>query len=148
MHGQGAGQRMIYGSLGSLVPGGTRNGVSPVLKVDGREEISGDGLLELVPDFRLDAITARLYGAERLGSYNIPFPSADRKLLAIELYEMAACILNGKQPEVDGLVGRRAVAMCYAAFESGVIHRPVTLDEVEAGNVDSYEVEINVNRRI
>jgi predicted dehydrogenase len=148
MHGQGAGQRMIYGSLGSLVPGGTRNGVSPVLKVDGRDEISGDALLDLVPDFHLDAITARLYGADRLGSYNIPFPSADRKLLAIELYELAECILNGTRPEVDGPVGRRAVAMCYAAFESGMLNRPISLDEIEAGNVDSYEVEINVKRRI
>ena len=148
MHGQGSGMRMIYGSLGSLVPGGTRNGVTPVLKVDGRDELSGDALLELVPDFHLDEITTRLFGADRLGSYQVPFPVADRKLLAIELYEMGECILGGKQPEVDGQVGRRAVAMCYAAFESGLLHRLVTLDEIEAGSVDAYEVEINVARRI
>lgn len=147
-HGQGYGQKMIYGSHGSLVPGGTRNGVSPVLKLDSRDEISGEGLLDLVPDFCLDPITARLFGAGRLGSYNIPFPAADRKLLAIELYEMGECILHGITPEVDGWVGRRAVSMCYAAFESGLLHRPITLDEIEAGNVDSYEVEINVKRRI
>ena len=147
-HGQGFGHKVIYGSLGSLVPGGARNGVPPVLKVDSREELSGDALLDLAPDYHLDAITARLFGGDRLGFYQVPFPAADRKLLAIELYEMGECILNGTQPEVDGLVGRRAVAMCYAAFESGMLNRPVTLDEIEAGDVDAYEVEINVKRRI
>lgn len=147
-HGHGYGHKVIYGSQGSLIPGGTRNGVSPVLKMDSREELSGERLLDLVPDFHLDPITARLFGADRLGSYNVPFPAADRKLLAIEFYEMGECILKGGTPEVDGQVGRRAVAMCYAAFESSMLHRPVTLDEIETGLVDSYEVEINVNRRI
>jgi predicted dehydrogenase len=147
-HGQGYGHKVIYGSLGSLVPGGTRNGVSPILKVDNREELTADKLLDLVPDFQLDPITARLFGAARLGSYQIPFPAADRKLLAIEFFEMGECILNGTAPEVDGQVGRRAVAMCYAAFESGLLHRPVTLDEIIAEKVGSYEVEINEKRRI
>jgi predicted dehydrogenase len=146
--GRGSGLKIIYGSQGSLVPGGTRNGVSPVLGLDGRPELSGDGLLELVPDFHLDAITTRLFGADRMSSYSVPFPAADRKLLAIELYELSECILNGTRPEVDGQVGRRAVAMCYAAFESSLLHRPVSLDEIEAEEVDSYEVEINVKRRI
>ncbi len=59
------------------------------------DEISGAPLLDLVPDFRLDAITARLFGADRLASYNVPFPAADRKLLAIEFHELGECILNG-----------------------------------------------------
>ncbi len=133
-HGQG---------LGSLRPGGTRNGVSPSVKLDGREEITGEALLSLVPDYRLDAITTRLFGAERPASYKMPFPDADRKLLAIEYHEFAECILTGKQPEVDGFVGRKAMAICYAAFESSMLNRPVTLAEVEAEHVGSYEAEIN-----
>ena len=149
-HGCGFGHKVIYGSQGSLIPGGTRNGVSPALKRDDGvgDEISGAPLLHLVPDFHLDAVTARLFGADRLASYSVPFPAADRKLLAIEFHELGECILNGTTPEVDGLVGRRAVALCYAAFESSALNRPVTLDEVEAEQVGSYETEINVLRRI
>ena len=79
-HGQGFGHSGVYGSLGSLRPGGTRNGRSPVLKRDGQDEIMGDALLDLAPDFVLDEITTRLFGARRMGSYSVPFPEADRKL--------------------------------------------------------------------
>jgi predicted dehydrogenase len=148
MHGQGFGQRMIYGSQGSLIPGGTRNGVSPVLKREGQPEMTGAPLLDLVPDFHLDEITACLFGADRLASYSIPFPAADRKLLAIEFYEMADCIIKGTTPEVDGQVGRRAVAMCYSAFESGVQNRPISLDEIETEQAGTYESDINLTRKI
>ena len=147
-HGRGFGHKTIYGSLGSLLPGGTRNGVSPVLNRDGQGELTGDALLELVPDFCLDEITSCLFGGQRMASYNVPFPAADRKLLAIELYEMSDCIQNSRQPEVDGQVGRRAVALCYAAFESSLLNRPVTLDEIESEQVGSYEAEINQKRGI
>jgi hypothetical protein len=119
-----------------------------VLKRDGQEELTGPALLDLVPDFHLDEVTSHLFAGERMASYSIPFPAADRKLLAIEFYEMGECIQSGKTPEVDGLVGRRAVALCYAGFESSVLNRPVTLDEIEAETVGTYEAEINTQRRI
>jgi predicted dehydrogenase len=144
-HGRGFGARQIFGSLGSLIPGGTRNGISPVVHLDEQGEITGDALLELVPDFHLDEITAHLFGGERLSAYNMPFPDADRKLLAIEFYELANCVQSGRTPEVDGLMGRRAMALCYASFESSVQNRPVTLDEVEAETVGAYEAEINAD---
>jgi len=147
-HGQSYGHKVIYGSKGSLLPGGIRNGVSPVLKLDKSEELTGNSLLELVPEFHLDEITARLFGAERMPFYKVPFPDADRKLLAIEVYELAECILSGKSPEVDGFVGRRAVAVCYAAFESSLLNRPVTLDEIESRQSGSYEAEINARLKI
>jgi hypothetical protein len=71
------------------------------------------------------------------------FPEADRKLLALEYQELGECILHGKTPEVDGLAGRRAVALCYAALESGLLDRPVALDEIEAERTGTYEAEIN-----
>jgi predicted dehydrogenase len=156
-HGRGFGHKVIYGSQGSLIPGGTRNGVSPVLKRDEGDEISGPALLDLVPGFHLDTVTTALFNGDRMASYDVPFPAADRKLLAIEFYEMGECILSHtpsgvpqrhSTPEVDGLVGRRAVAMCYAAFESSALNRPVSLDEIEAEQVGSYEAEINIQRRI
>ena len=142
-HGKGFGQKVLYGSKGLLIPGGTRNGVSPVVHLDDQGEISGDALLDLVPDFQLDPVTAHLFGGERMSSYSMPFPDADRKLLAIEYYELADCIEKGLTPEVDGLMGRRAMALCYAGMESGVLNRPVTLDEIEAEWAGSYEADIN-----
>ncbi|MGC9349748.1 MAG: Gfo/Idh/MocA family protein [Anaerolineae bacterium] len=142
-HGQGFGHKAIYGSAGSLIPGGTRNGVSPVVNGDGGKAITGAPLLDLVPDFHLDAITTELFGRDRLASYDLPFPAADRKLLAIEFHELGACILEDRSPEVDGEVGRRAVALCYAAFESSTQNRPVTLDEIESEAVGLYEAAIN-----
>lgn len=147
-HGKGFGQKALYGSKGSLIVGGTRNGVSPVLNIDGQPELTGDALLELVPDYHLDEITQCLYHAERPASFQMPFPDADRKLLAIEAYEFADCILKGATPEVDGLVGRRALAICYAGLESGVIGRAVTVDEIEAEQTGVYEAEINARWKI
>ena len=143
-HGQGFGKKVLFGSQGSLIPGGTRNGVSPVVHLDDQGETSGEALLDLVPDFHLDQITAHLFGGDRMASYTMPFPAADRKLLAIEYYELADCIDKGLSPEVDGLMGRRAMALCYAGFESSVLNRPVTLDEIEAEETASYEGEINL----
>ena len=142
-HGQGYGHRGIYGSKGSLRPGGTRNGASPVLYLDPKTEITGEALLDLAPDYHLDKITAHLFGAERPASYSVPFPAADRKLLAIEYYEFGDCIATGTTPEVDGLMGRRAVSLCYATFESSVLNRPVTLDELEAEKTGAYEADVN-----
>jgi predicted dehydrogenase len=147
-HGQGFGHKVIYGQQGSLRPGGTRNGASPTLWLDGQDELTGKPLLHLVPDFCLDPITATLFGADRLASYDVPFPAADRKLLAIEYHEFGECILTGKTPEVDGTVGRRDVALCYAAFESSVLDRPVTPEEIESERQGSYEAEINAHWNI
>jgi hypothetical protein len=75
----------------------------------------------------------------------LSFQQAYRKLLAIELYEFGECIINQTQPEVDGDIGRRAVALCYAAFESSLLNRPVFLDEIISERVNAYESEINEN---
>ena len=142
-HGHGYGHRQLFGSRGCLIPGGTRNGVSPVVQLDGQEETTGEALLELVPDYSLDGITGSLFGDDRPAAYLMPFPAADRKLLAIEYHEFGECIRTGRTPEVNGAVGRRAMALCYASLESGTINRPVTLDEIEAQAASSYEDEIN-----
>ncbi|MHB9032256.1 MAG: Gfo/Idh/MocA family protein [Anaerolineae bacterium] len=144
-HGEGFGRTMIYGSRGSLRSGGARSGVPPTLTLDGRGELKPDELLPLVPDFHLDEITARLYGSDRLASYQIPFPEADRRLLAIEYYEFGQCVLDGRNPEVDALVGRRDLAVCYAIFESSLLNRPVTLAEIESERTGFFEADINTH---
>jgi len=144
-HGRGYGHRAIYGNQGALRPGGTRNGASPLLTRDDGSEVTGPALLELVPGYHLDEAAAALFGGEHPASYDLAFPEADRKLLALEYHELGECILHARTPEVDGLAGRRAVALCYAALESGLLDRPVTLDEIEAEETGAYEAEINAH---
>jgi hypothetical protein len=50
---------------------------------------------------------------------------------------------TGRTPEVDGLAARKALALVNAALESAVLHRPVTLAEIEAEETGVYEQEIN-----
>jgi hypothetical protein len=69
-------------------------------------------------------------------------------LLAIEYHELGTCVLQGRQPEVNGKAGRRALALCYAAFESSMQNRPVTLDEIEAEEVGTYEADVNAHWKI
>ncbi len=144
-HGQGFGQSAIFGSEGSLRPGGARSGRSPVLRRGDHEDLTGDALRSLVPEYHLDEITARLFGGERLVSYDLPFPMADRSLLAIELHEFAECILTGRQPEVDGNVGRQDLAVCYAALESGITNTPVSPNDVISESAATYEADINAH---
>lgn len=141
-HGQSYSHATIYGDSGSLVLAGARNGRPVSLTLDDGGPIPTDALLSLVPDFHLDEITAALFGADRLASYGYTFPEADRKLVAIEYYELGECVLKGSQPEVDAAVSRAALAVCHAALESATLHRPVTLAEIEHEETTIYEASI------
>lgn len=142
-HGEGFGRMVVYGSEGSLRFGGARNGRPLTLCRDDGGVVSGEDILSLAPDFCLDPLTAQLFGGERLASYECTFQEADRKLLAWEYHEFAACVLTGATPEVDGHMGRKAMALCYAAFESATLNRPVALQEVESEATGAYEADIN-----
>lgn len=144
-HGRPFGLTGIYGRLGSLHSPGARNGRPVTLHLDHGGERTGDAVLDLVPEFHLDPVTAHLFGADRLGGYDYSFPEADRKLLALEYWEFGACIATGQAPEVDGRVARKALALVNAALESAVLHRPVTLAEIEAEETGEYEREINAH---
>lgn len=147
-HGEGFGQTIAYGGKGSLRTAGARNGKPLTLHLDDGGEVQGDAILDLVPDFHLDDITADLFGADRMASYPNSFAEADRKLVAVEYYEMGQCILTGIQPEVTPEVGRSALAVCHAALESGVLHRPVTIAEIIAEQTAEYEKDVNAYWKI
>ncbi|MBL7199637.1 MAG: Gfo/Idh/MocA family oxidoreductase [Anaerolineae bacterium] len=142
-HGRGFSQSGIYGSEGSLHSPGARNGGPVTVCLDRGGELTGDAVLHLVPDFHLDPTTARLFGEDRWGSYDFTFPEADRKLVAVEYQEFGECIETGRRPEVDAYVGRKALALVNAALESGVLNRPVTLEEVESERTAVYQAEVN-----
>ena len=142
-HGQPLAQRQVFGSQGSLACPGDRNGRPIKLYRDGEQEIADERILEYAPSYRLDEVAAALFGGERVWTYGFSFPETDRKLLGWEYHEFGQCIREGQRPEVDGLVGRRAVALVCAVFESGRLNRPVSLAEVEAVQVDAYQREID-----
>ena len=147
-HGEGFRQGGIYGSKGSLRDPGARNGRPIVLNLDDGGELTGDAVLDLVPDFHLDETTASLFNSDRLGSYGFAFPEADRKLLAVEYQEFGECVMSGRQPEVDAYVGRKDLALVSAALESAVLNRTVSLEEIEAERTGVYEAEINAHWKI
>jgi predicted dehydrogenase len=142
-HGQGLWARQIYGSAGSISLPVDRSGASISLQIAGQTEIHSAALLELVPEFRLDAVTASLFGGERLAEYGFGFAETDRKLLAVEYADFAEAIRGEHPPEVDAEQGARSVAVSYALLESGAAGRPVTVAEVLDEQVGEYQKSID-----
>ncbi len=143
-HGQHLWSRRIYGSAGSLdLPNDRTGGTISLVKPE-QGELSNGQLLDLVPNFRLDPVTAALFGGERLTSYAIPFAETDRKLLAIEYAEFAEAIRSQQPPEVDVEQGARSVAVAYAWLESGLLGRPVTVADVLNEQIGEYQYSIDL----
>jgi predicted dehydrogenase len=142
-HGPNLWARQIYGSAGSISLPVDRSGGRIGLHIAGKGEIRADSLLDLVPDFRLDAVTAGLFGGERLAEYSFSFAETDRKLLAVEYADFAGAIRGEHAPEVDAAQGARSVAVAYALLESGALGRPVTIAEVLAEAIDDYQRSID-----
>ena len=98
----------------------------------------------LAPKWELDDLTASFWdGRRRMSSYEMDFEAIDRKLLALELQDMANAVLHGTEPEVTGEVGLKAVALTYAFLESGALREPVAFDDVANDRVNDYQSEIN-----
>ncbi len=134
-------ERSVHGREGAMYAPGDRNGNQVVLKLDGRE-LRGKEILGLLPDFRMNEITERLFG-EGTVEYDLNFPEIDAKHMAIEFHDFGESILNGSTPEVDGYVGMTAVAAILGAYESAVAGRAVTLNEILSGAVSEYQDEID-----
>jgi predicted dehydrogenase len=142
-HGQPFAHRMVFGARGSIAAPGDRNGRPVRIVLDDGTDISDERVLDYAPSYLLEPVAATLFGGERPWSYAFDFATTDRKLIALEYAELARCIRTGAVPEVDGVTGRRAVALVYALFESHVAGRPVTIAEVEASAVEAYQREID-----
>jgi predicted dehydrogenase len=147
-HGQPKHERLVFGTRGSISAPGDRNGRPVHLFLDDGTEIADQRVLNYAPSYRLSPVAAALFGGERPWRYDFDFPTTDRKIIALEYHELATCIRTGQKPEVTGEVARRDVALVYALFESDRAHRPVTIDEVEAGDVDTYQREIDEHLKL
>ncbi len=135
--------RKVWGSKGSLDLPGDRNGRPIKLYFDGGKEIAGPEILDYAPSYKLSPLASELFGGERLWTYEFPFPVIDSKILALEYFEFGECIRTGTKPEVTGEVGRRDVALINALLESGLVGRPVTIEEVERVELDAYQRDID-----
>jgi predicted dehydrogenase len=144
-HGQPYHKRILYGSGGSLESQGERNGRPLTLWRAGAEAISDERILDFAPHYRLSPLAAQFFGGERVWSYDLPFDEADWRLIALEHHEFASCIATRTAPEVTGELGRRALAIVYCLFESGMLGRPVSIAEVEQMKVDRYQQEIDAH---
>ena len=143
-HGQSLGVSTISGSTGTMYRPRSRSGESPRIVRNDGTEITGDALLELVPDFELDDTISILWnGARRISSYDMDFREIDSKILAYEYLDMVHAAESGMQPEVGSREGMYALALAYALLESGMSGLPVTVDDVVEGRSSAFQDEID-----
>ncbi|MDZ4766378.1 MAG: Gfo/Idh/MocA family oxidoreductase [Chloroflexota bacterium] len=145
MAGRGDGyfKRAIYGTGGSLDIPADRTGkpLKLVQRQNGKDVEIAD-VLALVPDFHLDAVTAALFGSERLTSYDLAWADIDANLLGIEQADFCDAITHDREPEVTGAMGLRSLALAFGFLESGIIGRPVNADELLSGAARAYEASM------
>jgi len=142
-HGLPVGQSTIHGSRGAMTRPPSRSGISPIIHRNGQEAVSGEKLLSFVPEFELDDVTTMLFGGRRLGSYEMEFEEIDRKIVAIEYADLARAVETGGDVEVGPAEGAAALALAYAALESGELQIPVRFEDVLSGEASAYQGEIN-----
>jgi predicted dehydrogenase len=148
-HGQSLGVSTISGSAGTMYRPGSRSGESPRIVRNDGSEITGDALLDLVPDFELDDLTSTLWnGARRISSYEMDFRDIDSKILAYEYLDMVQAAESGGQPEVGPQEGMDALALAYGLMESGVSGVPVTVEDVAEGRASQFQDEIDAKMGI
>ena len=148
-HGQALGVSTISGSKGTLYRPQSRSGQSPRIVTNDGNEVTGDALLDLVPEFVLDKTTSTLWdGARRISSYDMDFRLIDSKILAYEYMDMVQAAESGGQPEVGPEEGMEALALAYALFESGVRSEPVNVRDITDGSISSYQDEIDIQMGI
>jgi len=148
-HGQNVGVSTVSGSTGTLYRPRSRSGKSPIIRRNDGSEITGDALLDLVPEFELDDVTSKLWnGARRLGSYDMHFRTIDSKILAYEYLDMVNAAESGGQPEVGPKEGMDALALAYALMESGLQGAPVSVDDVAEGRASAFQDDIDSEMNI
>jgi hypothetical protein len=121
-----------------------RSGRILKLTLDRTHVVDNESMLDLVPDFRLDEATAKLFGGDRLWRYEFPFELTDRKLIAVEYADFGLGIAGERPVEVDLAQGARSVAVSYAMMESGAAGgKLLSIGDVLAEKVTAYQQDID-----
>lgn len=137
--------RILYGTGGSLSipPDRTGKPLNLVQRRQGKDvPLSQEELLQLVPDFALDATTAALFGGERLTSYQMEWADIDANLLGIEQADFVTAVEQNREPEVTGEQGLRSLALVFGLLEAERLNRSITVDEVLQRRDLPYQTEI------
>ena len=134
----GCGGEIIFGNEGSINGFGTRGG-SVSMQRRFQESINQEEILASIDGFSLEPLAEHLFPS----GVSAGDPAVDWKLIALEYYELAEAILNGREIEVDGICGLKDVAALYAIFESARAGRAVQISEVESCEVYEYQEEID-----
>ena len=138
--GLGPWQRIVFGDSGTAEGPPDRSGVS-VRVQRGSEVLTGDALVEALPDFHLNESESRLFG-ERPGGYSFESAVTDRKLIAAELADFVDAVRECREPEVSGELGLRSVAVVYAVLESAACGQAVKMQEVLSGEVCHFQKQV------
>jgi predicted dehydrogenase len=142
-HGLRQHARHVYGATGSLECPGDRNGRPIKLHRDDGTIIEDGAILELAPSYRLEPLAAEFFGGERVWTYQLDFNETDSRILALEYFELGEAVRGRRALEVTGEEGRADVALNYAPFESALLGRAVTLDDMISCRADGYQREID-----
>ena len=134
----GGGNQQILGEKGCLEGFGSRGSSTRLLAV-GREDVEYEQLLAEHADMAREPL-AEYFFPQRS---SVGDKAVDWKIIALEQYELAEAILNGRELEVDGEEGLKDVAAVYAICESARAGRTVTMQEVESAAVYAYQAEID-----
>ena len=130
--------QLILGTEGCIEGYGTRGGRIRMRR--GREAfLEHEAILAQAEGFEQDALAARFFPTGVTSADT----EVDWKLLAMEYYEFGEAIAEGGDVEVDGTEGLKDVAAVYAVFESAVAGRALKMAEVESGEIDAYQAEID-----
>ncbi len=139
----GCGGELILGDQGSINGFGTRGGRISMKRAS-QEEMSHENILAVEDEFALEPLAEHLFPS----GVSVADPAVDWKLIALEYYELAEAILNGREIEVDAVCGLKDVAALYAIFESSRAGWAVKMSEVETCQVYDYQAEIDEALRI
>lgn len=71
------------------------------------------------------------------------FPAGITNSTAITLWDFADAIISKRKPEVDGVLGAKALAIPLAVYESSWLGQSVKVEKVENCEIENYQREIN-----
>ncbi|MCM8769882.1 MAG: Gfo/Idh/MocA family oxidoreductase, partial [Candidatus Omnitrophica bacterium] len=71
------------------------------------------------------------------------FPYGCTDGFGVEIWDFVDAVKKGRQPEIDGKLGLKAMALCESCFESATCGQPVKYQDVLEGKIDIYQTPIN-----
>lgn len=137
-------RRVLHGTKGTLQIPHDRSGEPLRLWLDDDgtvRELASEEIPGLVPDARLDTVTAALFGGERAFSYQLPFATTDANLLAIEQADFVEAVAEGRPAEVDGPAGLSALAVAYGWLDANASGGTVRVQDLLTGT-GAYQEDI------